>query len=163
MSSPRSKHLQTARTSPSQHAGKKYASSNHETLKKLLHGNRRLYARTRYQEAIESASPGANGCLISKSRRPDGYAQIKLRFDTEQYAPRTYTLQALIDGRLPSSGEDFSHICGNGQGGCINPDHIVIESHQRNLVRKICHLKAVCNCGETVYFADCTCNPRCIR
>lgn len=163
MSTPRLKHLQTARSSPSQHVGKR-SSSNHEVLRKIMTNlNRCLYARLRLQEAVESATPGPNGCLISRSRRPDGYAQVKLRFDNEQYSPRTYTLQSVVTGHFPSNSEDFSHICGNGAGGCINPEHIVIESHQRNLTRKMCHLKATCGCGETVYFTECNCTPRCIR
>lgn len=119
------------------------------------------YVRKRYNESLEAAKADDEGCLITQTRRTDGYAQVKLRFDGKQYAPRTYTL-ANLDQEVPQ-GLDFSHICGKGDQGCINPLHIVLESHEQNLQRQKCHLKATCSCGEKVYFTECRCIPRCIR
>lgn len=126
------------------------------------------YVQHRYKEALAAATKDEHGCLIAPSHRGDGYAQLHIRRgkkgdpDHLDLNPRTYTLANLheqIDPKL-----DFSHICGRGNQGCINPDHVVLESHKKNLQRQNCHLVATCTCCNTkVYFQECKCEPRCIR
>lgn len=69
------------------------------------------------------------------SKKPNSSNAIRLR-----YPVRVYQLAALhagMDWKAFDEGE-ASHLCGNGDFGCINRNHIVIEPKKINLDRKPC-------------------------
>jgi len=130
----------------------------------------RNYIVERYQSHLREATRcQKTGCLVANHVRGDGYAQCKLRRGKpdgleEHLAvnPRTYTLASFANEKFPEAGEDFSHICGNGASGCIEPSHCVIESRRKNLQRKSCHILATCpRCDLLFPAVPCTCQPPC--
>ena len=125
------------------------------------------YARTRYENAKTESVKDKVGCMIAQSRKTDGYAQLKLRFNGVEAAPRTYTLEVLnhgIEMAKQATVKDFSHLCGRGHEGCINPDHIVLEDHKTNLERQKCFLKAQCpDCDKSFFVFPCNHTPPCLR
>ena len=124
-------------------------------------------ALRRYKEAIEEATLDDNGCLIAPSTKSDGYAQTKIRHLGDQFSPRTYTLEVLRHNRAKAEEavrKDFSHICGRGHKGCINPKHIVLENHRINLERQRCHIMASCpQCNNKFPVFPCNHQPPCVR
>ena len=85
------------------------------------------------------------GCHYNDLVRPrrDGYAQIKLRWVDGtgaqcQASPRPWTIEQFLDNAEPLPGQSSSHLCGNGDRGCSNYDHIHVESHDVNISRQPC-------------------------
>lgn len=59
--------------------------------------------------------------------------------------------EILYEARVYSSNKyEFSHRCGNGPW-CINPHHLVLESHDMNMSRDRCHDKFSRTEGELTY------------
>lgn len=49
--------------------------------------------------------------------------------------------------KLPSEGKfEVSHLCHNHR--CVNPDHLVFESHEANCSRMTCKLQNLCTRGH---------------
>ncbi len=131
----------------------------------------------RYDEACASATKDDHGCLIATSRCDSGYAQVKIsdgcgtgnaRTTEKGGSPfiKTYRLVQYKTGKFAPEGTDFSHLCGRGHLGCINPNHVVAESRKKNLKRQ----------GHTAYVIvesegrrrkiatmKCDCDPQCLR
>jgi hypothetical protein len=116
------------------------------------------YTDSLMKATVDESSP--HKCLIAQNRRADGYAQTKV-FGMN---PRTYTLAPFVTGNWPQQGQDFSHRCGNGAGGCIHPDHLHMESRKANLGRQSCHMMTKCpNCNVQHPVAVCKCEPPCLQ
>lgn len=106
-----------------------------------------------------------NKCLIAATRRSsDGYAFIKVSLSERCGTPRAYALRGFKNGVHPRNNEDYSHLCHNGEGGCIDENHIIIEDKQKNLNRKDCKTIAKCPCCEKrFYVKECKCEPKCLQ
>jgi len=91
------------------------------------------------------------GCRIpEKGRRPDGYAQIKLRQPGLQISPRAYEVILFVNGFTKLPNCDISHLCGRGSLGCCEPTHLIMELHSQNLSRK-----KILHCSEKVECPNC--------
>ncbi|KAK9365153.1 zinc-binding loop region of homing endonuclease-domain-containing protein [Lipomyces kononenkoae] len=81
------------------------------------------------------------GCWESNLKACHGYCSIRLR--RLRTNPFLHQLALIADGRsaelkmtLDSHVFDVSHLCHNGK--CFNPGHLIVESRQNNLRRKVC-------------------------
>jgi Zinc-binding loop region of homing endonuclease len=148
-------------------------SLNREECQRLAkYYNDELAAATRDDSSIHK-------CLIARCHRSeDGYGVVKVSFDTEVdrdgetvrvrrvATPRVYTLRpfAFPHERFARGDEDWSHLCHNGAGGCIDPTHITVETKKANLNRKDCHKTTQCPCCSTRFWSKkCTCAPSCFQ
>ena len=97
---------------------------------------------------------GAGGCVLwIGSRDGHGYGKKKLKWpDLEvQKVERVHRVAYCLKNRLirlPHTDEegtllDVSHIYHNKL--CINPDHLVLETHHFNMSRIHCHFSGTCS------------------
>ena len=92
------------------------------------------------------------GCMLSSNRagHPNGYIKINLTHtkgsDGEQlgFQPWLHQIALIASNRLLQlqftggrGGYETSHLC--HEGGCFNPDHLVVETAQANKARNSCH------------------------
>lgn len=156
----------------------KFENHEHNDPNKIT-AERKQAIKAKYKEQLERAKTDEYGCMIAPSKNSSGYADVKIGSlvgtgnakkakdakppKKKQDRVRTYKIPYLYDKDegLPA-GKDCSHLCGRGDKGCMNPQHIVLESRKANLARQghPCGLK--CKCGELV-FPECKCNPKCIQ
>lgn len=72
-------------------------------------------------------------CLIWPFARTDkGYAKYR---DTGAYR----VLCAMVYGPPPSPAHDAAHSCGNGPGGCVNPQHLRWATKAENSADRLAH------------------------
>lgn len=66
-----------------------------------------------------------------------GYAYIAYREDGKRYHRKAATVALELAGRPGPEGLEVSHICPEGENrACVNPDHLVWETHSENLKRR---------------------------
>ena len=112
----------------------------------------------------------SNGCEIITIQHVKGYPRLTLQgFDPqEKDANREVSpdkllyashVAAVAHANFPSLATDeCSHLCHNA--ACVNPDHLVWESHQMNTSRINCVGSVTCKCGnETIL---CRHTPKCL-
>lgn len=83
--------------------------------------------------------PNENGChvWIGKLNKRSGYGQIDYREKRRRYHRNAHTVAyELKNGPVPE-GKEVSHICpGGANSRCVNPDHLIAETHAENLARR---------------------------
>lgn len=82
---------------------------------------------------LGSFHQATNGCWIHEKRSSSGYA-----YNTS-YKGRKANAYKLIwevvnQQRVPK-GYDLDHLCDNGSGGCVNPNHLQIATRYENVTR----------------------------
>ena len=75
-----------------------------------------------------------NGCWIFQSRGPSGYAS------NTSYRGRKANAYKLIwevlnQQRVPKGMVLDHYVCDNGQGGCVNPNHLRVCTQRENVLR----------------------------
>ena len=78
------------------------------------------------------------GCFIWLGKLgTHGYANIAYREDGKRHFRKAATVAyELANGPVPE-GLEVSHICpGGGNVWCVNPDHLIVETHAENLARR---------------------------
>ena len=114
-------------------------------------------------------SSGYPRCLTANGSRKDGYAQIKLsksfgRGLRKTWSPRPWQVESFVRGIEVPPECEHSHLCGKGKQGCVDFNHICIESHEANLDRDRCHEMTGCpGCSLYHPVRVCTHIPRCIQ
>ena len=116
----------------------------------------------------------SNHSLISSFSRKQPLESIRIPESTEHGHIRRTTLYAisyvaaspgnskrLKEGRAANPPLELSHICGNS--GCINPDHLALESHAVNMSRDACHARGVVEFNGMYLMEDCPHHPPCLR
>lgn len=100
----------------------------------------------------KSLKVGGECILWTGSTDRHGYGKKKVKWpEGDQKVERVHRVAYMLNTRLVSlphsdaSGAflDVSHICHNKL--CINPDHLVLETHLANMSRIHCHYSGVCS------------------
>jgi hypothetical protein len=74
------------------------------------------------------------GCIIWPfSRTPQGYGQT---FYCGEVMGSHRVMCVLEHGEPPTPEHQAAHSCGNGRGGCINPDHLRWATPKENIAEK---------------------------
>jgi len=95
--------------------------------------------RTALDFIIENAGHDGGECLIwPYTRHPVGYGLVGFG-GRLTYAHRV--MCAAAHGAPPSDDRVTAHSCGNGYGGCVNPNHLRWATQAENLSDKIAHGK----------------------
>jgi hypothetical protein len=85
------------------------------------------------------SKPDANGChiWIGKISKRSGYGQINYRENGRRFHRNAHTAAyELKNGPVPP-GKEVSHVCPNGPNQrCVNPDHLIAETHAENMARR---------------------------
>ena len=95
----------------------------------------------------ESSQRHATGCLVWMGGPVDSkYGQMRVKFPGNKvsrvmYVHRVAVMVSLKLDRLPE-GQEASHLCNNSR--CIEPTHLILESHQINSERHHCFMQRVC-------------------
>lgn len=111
------------------------------------------------KEWLEKAAPEAltqrgKSCLFHGD--PDTYSRtsVKLRLrgvEVKESIHRVVLLWKVKGLQIPE-GCEASHLC--GKKGCVNRDHLVAETHDINVSRKVCHKRSRKSCSH---------DPKCIK
>lgn len=74
-----------------------------------------------------------DGCWIAEKRSPSGYAY---NTSLNRRKGNQYRLiwEWVNDQHVPE-GMELDHLCDNGRGGCVNPAHLKVVTHQENMLR----------------------------
>lgn len=124
-----------------------------------LVNNHKMIVDTMKKKIKVSMSPNGMGCInsnrtVNASRRPHVHFTVShLREIDTNSKGLTFGEQILqthivmlSEGVTPSTDTDeASHLCHNNH--CVNPDHLVWESPNRNRLRGSCEDKNECGCG----------------
>lgn len=112
-------------------------------------------ARTRILQTVTTTDP--NECWLClegcPKKNPKGYATIWVGIGKNRNRALRHIVMAALASDEPLNGElDVSHLC--GQCKCVNPSHLIQETHKINLSRKRCHQNLSLSCSHS---------PACIR
>lgn len=89
-------------------------------------------------EFFESLERGVRECIIWPfGRSPDGYALHYSGGYDSRLVHRNVCIK--FNGFPSYPATDAAHICGNGNLGCVNPDHLEWKSHAANMADMILH------------------------
>lgn len=120
------------------HAGRGYCWAHYERL--MSHGDP-LGGGTSKGELLRWIHDVAlhhtgNECLIWPYGRRRGYG--KLRVDGKLSDAHRYLCQ-LAHGDPPTPEHEAAHSCGNGDHGCVNPNHLDWKTRIENMADKLVH------------------------
>lgn len=75
-------------------------------------------------------------CLIWPFSRSKGYGQVRIG-EKLVWAHRYVCTH--VRGEPPTKKHEAAHNCGNGRGGCVNPNHLEWKTHVDNMADKTIH------------------------
>jgi len=90
-------------------------------------------------------------------RRVNGRPSVRMvsRFKKRQVTLYAAHVVLVMHGKIPREDEQASHLCHNA--ACIDIDHLVWESSDRNMRRRKCMARGKCICGLTPQCIFCNC------
>ena len=101
----------------------------------------RALVRLQNLSTTDTYGPAGDQCITVRS---EDFKKVRVDFDDNARAKyyRPYKIAWLAEhGAWPGGTKQCSHLCGAKE--CINVDHLVAETTQRNNSRKICHNKLI--------------------
>lgn len=102
---------------------------------------------------LDHVNHNGEDCVIWPfARNAKGYPDI--RFSGMEHMLAHRVMCVLTHGEPPEPNMDAAHTCGNGQSGCINPNHIRWKSRVDNHADKRVHGTQIW--GQQVHFAKLT-------
>lgn len=82
---------------------------------------------------LGSFHQATNGCWIHEKRSPTGYA-----YNTSYQGRKANAYKLIwetVNGKQVPKGFDLDHLCDNGAGGCVNPNHLQVATRYENVTR----------------------------
>lgn len=73
-------------------------------------------------------------CILWPYGRNGGYGSVKVNGKTK--GAHVIVCEA-VHGLAPEGAFEVRHLCGNGAGGCVNPNHLAWGSHAQNMADTI--------------------------
>lgn len=91
---------------------------------------------SRYFREVVVRHKGESCLVWPHSRDANGYA-VMSRNGKRWLVYRAACI--IVHGRPPTDRHEAAHNCGNGAGGCVNPQHIRWATHRDNLADMVAH------------------------